>query len=272
MPKISVISGAYNAAVCPHFRESIESVLGQSFSDFEFIICDDGSTDGTLKLLLEYEMRDRRVKIIKNEKNLGLAAALNRCLELSSGEYIARHDLDDYSAKDRFKKQINYLESHREVGILGTAVWLFDDGGVWGKEIMPSKVKKEDFLFNTPYKHGSVIFRAPEHFRAGGYRATNKTLRNEDYDLFMRMHTFTVGENLTEPLYIFCEDEGAFMRRKYKYRLNEARVRLEGFQKLGLMPRGIPYVIKPLAVGLIPRFLLKKLQSNRRKRRNKRNV
>ena len=86
MHKLSVISGAYNATACPHFRESLESVLGQSFSDFEFIICDDGSIDKTLDVLREYEKRDRRVKIIRNEKNLGLAAALNRCIEISNGE------------------------------------------------------------------------------------------------------------------------------------------------------------------------------------------
>ena len=144
-----------------------------------------------------------------------------------------------------------------------------------GKSIIvyiPGNVKKEDFLFNNPYKHGSVMFRRTELMRAGGYRVAKETLRNEDYDLFMRMQLFCKGENLTEPLYIFCEDKGAFKRRKYRYRINEARVRLGGFRKLGLIPKGIPYVIKPLAVGLLPRFLLKKLQSKRRKERNKCNL
>ena len=272
MPKISVISGVYNGMGCPHFRESIESILGQSFSDIEFIICDDGSTDATLEVLIEYERRDRRIKVIKNKNNMGLAAALNKCLELSQGEYIARHDLDDYSAKDRFKKQLTYLESHREVGLLGTAVWLFDENGVWGKEILPRRVGSKDFLFTSPYKHGSVMFRASEIKRAGGYRVAKETLRNEDYDLFMRMQLFTVGENLPEPLYIFCEDKGAFERRKYRYRINEAKVRHAGFKRLGLMPRGFPYVVKPLAVGLIPRFVLKRLRNKRRKEENKCNL
>lgn len=265
MPKLSVISGAYNANACPHFRKSIESVLGQSFSDFEFIICDDGSTDDTLDLLREYEKRDRRVKILANEKNLGLAAALNRCIEISKGKYVARHDLDDYSIRDRFERQINYLDTHKEIAILGTGVWLFDEGGVWDKEIMPRKVRSEDFLFNNPYKHGSVMFRAKELKRAGGYRVAKETMRNEDYDLFMRMQLFCKGENLSEPLYCFCEDKSARKRRKYRYRINEAIVRYKGFKILKLMPRAIPYVIKPLAVGLIPQFLLKKLQIKRRK-------
>ena len=265
MYKLSVISGAYNAASHPEFKKSIESVLNQSFSDFEFIICDDGSTDNTLDLLLEYEKRDDRVKILTNEKNLGLAKTLNRCIEISTGEYIARHDLDDYSTQDRFKKQIDYLESHKNVGILGTGILLFDENGVWGEELMPRVVKNEDFLFNNPYKHGSVMFRRSELLRAGGYRVERETLRNEDYDLFMRMQLFCKGENLREPLYCFCEDKSAFKRRKYRYRINEAGVRLRGFCALGLMPKGIPYVIKPLIVGLIPPPLLKRLQNKRRK-------
>ena len=116
-----------------------------------------------------------------------------------------------------------------------------------------------------------MIFRREALLKANGYRVAKETRRTEDYDLFMRMQLFTVGENLPELLYIFCEDKGAFKRRKYRYRINEAKVRHTGFKRLGLMPRGFPYVVKPLAVGLVPRFLLKKLQSKRRKERNKRN-
>lgn len=268
MRKLSVISGAYNAASHPFFRKSIESVLQQSFSDFEFIICDDGSTDNTLELLLGYAKIDRRVKILENGKNLGLAATLNRCIEISTGEYIARHDLDDYSVKERFERQITYLENHKSVGILGTGILLFDENGVWGEELMPRIVKNEDFLFNNPYKHGSIMFRRSELVRAGGYRVARETLRNEDYDLFMKMQLFCRGENLRELLYSFCEDKSAFKRRKYKYRINEAKVRLRGFCALGLMPQGIPYVIKPLVVGLIPPPILKRLQRKRRSREN----
>ena len=268
MYKLSVISGAYNAASHPQFEKSIESILNQSFSDFEFIICDDGSTDNTLHLLREYEKLDGRVKIIKNESNLGLAATLNKCIEISNGEYIARHDLDDYSLKERFKKQITYLERHTSTAILGTGILLSNENGIWGEEIMPRIVKNEDFLFNNPYKHGSVMFRRSELVRAGGYRVAKETLRNEDYELFMRMHLFCRGENLREPLYCFCEDKSAIKRRKYRYRINEARVRLRGFRALGLLPRGIPYVIKPLIVGLVPSPVLKRLQNKRRKKKS----
>lgn len=264
MPTLSVITGAYNAAGCPHFQKSIASILEQSFSDFEFIICDDGSTDDTYERLKQFASADPRIKLLKNEKNMGLAATLNKCLKIARGKYIARHDCDDYSVTDRFEKQIEYLESVPEVSILGTAAHLFDESGIWGLESFPRYVSNRDFLFTSPYKHGSVMFRREALLKANGYRVAKETRRTEDYDLFMRMQTFCKGENLPEPLYCFCEDATTRKRRKYRYRIDEARVRARGFRSLGLMPKAFPYVVKPLAVGLIPARLLSRLQERRR--------
>ena len=268
MPTLSVITGAYNVADCKYLARSVMSVLEQTFSDFEFILCDDGSTDGTYEILKKYADSDKRIKLIRNEKNLGLVKTLNKCLAIAEGRYIARHDCDDYNDITRFEKQVKYLDSNPEVSVLGTAAYLFDENGVWGKDTMPRVIKNTDFLFNNPYKHGSVVFRREALLKAGGYRIAKETVRNEDYDLFMRIQTFAKGENLEEPLYYFCEDKAARARRKYRYRINEAKVRARGFKALGLMPRGIPYIIKPLIVGLIPSVILQKLQARRRKKKN----
>lgn len=265
MPKVSVISGAYNIAACYSLDISIRSILAQSYADIEFIICDDGSTDSTRELLQKYAACDDRIKIIFNETNLGLAASLNKCILASTGEYIARHDLDDYNDPTRLNKQIQYMEEHPDVALLGTSAYLFDELGVWGKESYPLKVKNEDFLFTSPYKHGSVIFRRDALLKAGCYRVAKETRRAEDYDLFMRIQTFAKGENLAEPLYYFCEDKNTFSRRKYKYRIDEFKVRFKGFKSLGLLPRGLPYVVKPLFIGLIPGRVLK-LHKNHTKR------
>lgn len=268
MPTVSVISGAYNVADCKILDKSIRSVLKQSFADFEFILCDDGSTDGTYDILKGYAETDSRIKLIRNEKNLGLVETLNKCLALAEGKYIARHDCDDYNDLTRFEKQVAYLDAHPELLVLGTAAYLFDGDGVWDKEIMPRVVENRDFLFNNPYKHGSIMMRREALLSVGGYRIAKETVRNEDYDLFMRMQVLAGGENLPEPLYYFCEDKAARARRKYRYRINEARVRAKGFKALDLMPRGFLYVIKPLIVGLIPSFILTRLQKRRRKKKN----
>ncbi len=260
MPQISVISGAYNIENCFSFEKSINSVLNQTFSDFEFIICDDGSTDKTWQLLLDFAQKDMRVKLLRNEKNLGLAAALNRCISASTGKYIARHDCDDYNDLHRFDIQLEFMQSHENIALLGCGAYLFDKNGVWGKEAFPCEVKNEDFLFTSPYKHGSVMFRREMLLKAGGYRVSKETYRTEDYDLFMRMQAFCKGANLDKYLYYFCEDSASLERRKYRYRIDEAQVRYKGFKQLGLLPKGFPYVIKPLIVGLIPPKILNQMK------------
>lgn len=260
MPETSIIAGAYNAASCFSFERSVNSILSQTYSDFEFIICDDGSDDNTWELLEAYAKKDPRIRLIRNERNLGLAASLNRCIELSSGEFIARHDCDDYCAPERLEKQIAYLKAHKDTDILGCNAYLFDENGVWGKEVFPSSVENKDFLFRSPYKHGSVVFRKEALLKAGGYCVSKETYRTEDYELFMRMQKFCKGSNLDEFLYFFCEDNNAKKRRKYRYRIDEAKIRFNGFKELGLMPKALPYVIKPLIVGLLPMPLLDRMK------------
>lgn len=260
MPEVSIIAGAYNLANCYSFHQSIQSILDQTYTDFEFILCDDGSTDGTWDMLKEYAQKDERIKLLKNEVNLGLAATLNKCIQHSRGKFIARHDCDDYCDKDRLLKQTQYLKGHPEIAMVGCNAYLFDQNGVWGERKYPQNVQNKDFLFTSPYQHGSIVFRRSALLKAGGYRVAKETYRAEDYDLFMEMQTFCKGANLQEFLYYFCEDENAQKRRKYHYRIDEARVRLKGYKKLGLMPLGMIYVIKPLVVGLIPVATLNKLK------------
>ena len=143
---------------------------------------------------------------------------------------------------------------------MGCQSFLFDDQGVWGKDTFPKNVTNKDFLFSSPYKHGAVVFRKEALLQAGGYRIAKETRRAEDYDLFMTIQTFGKGENLDEYLYYFCEDLHARKRRKYRYRFDEAKVRFRGFYKLGLLPKGILYVMKPLLAGLIPDWLLEKMK------------
>lgn len=260
MVETSIITGIYNIENCKSFVKSMESILEQTYTDFEWLICDDGSTDKTWELLQEYANKDKRIKLLRNEKNMGLAATLNRCLEQATGEFIARQDADDYSESLRLEKQIVYLKKNPKIDVLGCQVYLFDERGIWGKENFPKEVKNKDFLFCSPYKHGAVVFRKDALTKAGGYRVAKETRRAEDYDLFMTIQTFGTGQNLEEYLYCFCEDMQARKRRKYRYRLEEAKIRYVGFRKLGLLPKGLPYVIKPLLVGLIPEKLLEKIK------------
>jgi len=260
MPEISVIMGVYNTRDKESLEKSINSVLDQTFGDFEFIICDDCSDKDYIKdFLRNMPERDGRIKIIENEKNMGLAATLNHCIELSDADskYIFRQDDDDFSQPDRFKKQYDFLENNPGISIIGSNVSLYDENGRWGNRKYPEKPEKKDFLFGIPFMHGAMAFRKDDLIKSGCYLSARETWRTEDYELAMRMYSLGyTGYNLQEELYGFREDITAHSRRKYRYKIDEARIRYRGFKMLKMLPRGLPYVIKPLIVGIIPYNLL----------------
>lgn len=257
MPLVSVLMGVYQIEGLTCFSESIESLVSQTYARIEILICNDGSTDATADVLQEWAIRDRRIHILTHEQNRGLAAALNTCMEAAHGTYLARQDADDVSHSTRFEEQVAFLESHPHMDFLGTNVNLCDVQGIWGERLLPEIPQKQDFLFCSPFVHGTVMYRTASLSNAGGYRVCRQTRRTEDYDLFMRMYTLGMqGANLQSNLYDYREDRENMGKRKYRYRVDEAGVRYAGFQKLGLLPRGLPYVIKPLLVGVLPKRLL----------------
>jgi len=257
--------GAYNIKSVSVFQRAVESVLNQTMDDIELIICDDGSTDQTWKTLLDLAERDGRIKLIRNPTNRGLAATLNRCLAHAQGRWVARQDADDLSAPNRFQLQLQFLESHPEIGFVGSAVTLWDEGGVWRERVFPDYPQPRDFRFTMPFVHGALMFRRTALEAVGGYRVAKETRRAEDYDMLMRMYAAGIrGANLPDFLYAFQEDQAAQKRRKYRYRLHEMVVRWKGFCKMGLMPNALPYVVKPVIVGMIPNAVLKKLKLQKR--------
>jgi glycosyltransferase involved in cell wall biosynthesis len=122
-PKISVLMPVYNAG--PYLAEAIDSILAQTFSDFEFLIIDDGSTDGSGEIVQSYD--DPRIRYLRNERNLGLVDTLNRGIELARGPYIARMDADDISLPERFERQIDFMDAHPEAGVCGSSFQFFGD-------------------------------------------------------------------------------------------------------------------------------------------------
>ena len=262
MPEISVIMGAYNANRNNMIDLSIQSIINQTYADWELIICDDASTDGTLEVLKKYEIEDKRIKVIYNEENHGLAYSLNRCLELCRGNYIARMDIDDFSVPDRLKIQKTELEHRSEYCFCTSNALLFDQNGVWGKRIMKEFVEKKDFLFTSPFIH-AALFANRKIFDEIKYSEKRASKRAEDYELFMTAYMKGhKGFNIQKKLYCIREDTECYARRKYKERWFEAYIRWKGFWALGLMPVGIMYVVKPLIVGLIPQKFLRKLRGS----------
>ena len=179
-PKISVIMGVYNLS--PRYKKAIKSILDQTFSNFEFIICDDKSTDNTLQILKDLAKKDKRIKIISNKQNMGLGASLNHCLKFVQGKYVARMDDDDFSIKDRFQIEFDFLEKHPEYSFVSSAYYIDDDVNKYRLKEMEEKPSKESFLWNSPFLHPCTMFRTEALKRSNGYRVCKETMRAEDYD------------------------------------------------------------------------------------------
>jgi glycosyltransferase involved in cell wall biosynthesis len=196
-PLLSVVMPVYNSE--DYLTLAVESILNQTFSDFEVIIIDDGSTDKTAEILDRY--RDRRIIHLQNEKYLGLARSLNRGLTNARGKFIARMDADDISLPRRFELQVRHAEAHPEIGLLGGWAELIDDNGkhlgVWRVPTSPALVKWAN-LFSDSLIHPSVIIRRSVIERVGFYSA--RALHAEDYDLWCRICFETEIANLPEVL------------------------------------------------------------------------
>lgn len=191
-PRISVIMSVYNGE--RYLREAIESILNQTFADFEFLIVNDGSTDGSLEIIQSYQ--DERVRAINNEQNIGLTKSLNKAIRQARGGYIARQDADDISLPNRFEQQIEYFDKHPEIALLGTSVYKIDEQGkVVGRIIAPANPGRKAKQFS----HGSTMFKREVVDRLGGY---NELFRYcQDYELWARIAKYNKVRNLTQVLY-----------------------------------------------------------------------
>lgn len=196
-PKVSVLMPVYNGE--KYLKEAIDSILNQTFTDFEFLIIDDGSRDNSVEIINSYQ--DPRIKLVQNKTNLKLITTLNKGLALAKGEYIARMDCDDFSLPQRFEKQISYLDIHNDIGVLGTGFELMDARGNSFTSIQfptQSNVLKWSLFFYCPIAHPTVVMRRSIVNQVGGYNS--EAVYCEDYDLWIRVAKTTQIGNLPDVL------------------------------------------------------------------------
>lgn len=262
--QISVIMGVFNPADKAQFYRAVRSIIQQSFTQWEMILYDDGSGKRYVQTIREAAALDERIRYVRSEKNHGLAYALNECIKRSRGKYIARMDADDISKPERLKKLYDFLERHPKYQWAGSNSELIDERGVWGIGERKEIPDKKDFLPFSPYIHPAVVFRKAVLVENQGYKVSEATRRCEDYELFMRLHEKGYqGYNLQEPLLQYREDYEAYKKRRYKYYIRETRIRFEGFRKLGILKaQTLPYVVKPLIVGLISPGMMRYIKKN----------
>jgi glycosyltransferase involved in cell wall biosynthesis len=184
-PTVTVVMSVFNGD--EFLSETMDSVLNQTFRDFEFVIVDDGSTDATPDILSKYALRDSRIRVLREGKK-GRSAALNLGISLANGKYVANIDADDLAMPGRLEEQVAFMEGNPEVGVLGSAYEVITDSGdvidIIGHPLNDSEIGSVIFRYN-PICHSSVILRKDIVLALGGYRSIFEP--SEDYDLWLRM-------------------------------------------------------------------------------------
>lgn len=269
--KVSVIMGIYNCEKT--LGEAIESIISQTYENWELIMCDDGSRDETYHLAQMYADRfPEKIKVIQNHKNLGLNQTLNNCLVCATGEYIARMDGDDLSTPERFEKEVLFLNTHPEYAIVSTPMVFFDEKGIWGQSTAIEIPQLKDFVFHAPFHcHAPCMIRREAFFKVGGYTVDPRLLRYEDCNLWYKLYSAGYrGYNLQEPLYMMRDDRDAYRRRSVESRLRATYVQWTGFRMVKMPKRYYPYLIveflKSVIIAVMPEKVYSTLHRNRMKR------
>lgn len=256
-PRVSIIMGIYNCAET--LKDALDSILQQTYTKWEVIMCDDGSTDSTLQCAQEYaEKYPDKFLVLRNEKNKGLNYTLNNCLKHARGEYIARMDGDDISLPERIEQEVKFLDTHSEYAIVSTPMIFFDEKGDWGisKAIEVPCIK--DFVNHAPFHcHAPCMIRRQAYLAVGGYTVDKRLLRFEDCNLWYKLYAAGYrGYNLQNPLYKMRDDRDAYHRRTPSSRMRGVYVQWVGFRLIKMPLKYYPYLllelIKDILIVLMP--------------------
>jgi len=231
-PKVSILMSVYNGA--RDLREAVDSILKQSFTDFEFIIVNDASNDNSPAILNEYAAKDKRIKLINNEFNLGLTKNLNKAIRESKGEYLARFDSDDISYPDRLKMQVEFLDKNPNCALVGTWSDIIDGSGKIMRTVKyptsSNDVKKVLIRYN-PFFHSSAMFRKSAVNAVGPYDESWRFA--QDYELWLRIAEKYDIANIPQVLLGYRETGGSITASK-----NRAQVGFVLKAKLRALKRG----------------------------------
>lgn len=232
IPTISIIMAVYNFQ--DTVAEAIDSILDQTFQDFEFIICDDCSSDNTYHIVCEYaERHPDKIVVLRNERNSKLAYSLNQCLQHVRGKYVARMDGDDVSVPERLQKQYDFLKANPGYDLVGTGIALFDEQGDWGRLVKKRIPQRKELLRGPCFNHATIMIKKSAYDRVGFYTDLPRTLRCEDVDLWFKFFAAGFqGYNMPDLLYRVRTNANEMKRRTLSSRLNGIRTMVAGYRLL----------------------------------------
>lgn len=224
---MTVLMPAYNAE--KHISTAIESILDQTYKDFEFLIIDDGSQDKTWEVIQKYAKTEKRIVAVKNDKNLKLAGVFNQGIQLANGKYIARMDSDDWSYPTRLEKQLEFLENNPETVIVGCWVEICHENlekiHIRNYGVTDREIRRKIFRF-SPFCHPAIMARRNAMLSCGGYNPL--LILGEDYDIYFRLGKKGKFANLPETLFkLRLHDSSTFRQNLKLVRRNTLYVRLK---------------------------------------------
>lgn len=231
--KVTVLMPVYNGE--PYLSKAIESVLNQTFTDFEFLIINDGSTDNSVEIIESYG--DSRICLIHNKTNAGLVFTLNKGLDLAQGEYIARMDSDDISLPERLERQAELMDRNPAVGISSAWIKLFGAGysEIWRYPADDASIKAR-LIFESVIMHPAVIIRKEVLAKHGLYYSSDVSYA-QDYDLWVRCAKYTRFANIDEVLLKYrMHDKKVGNVHKDEQRNTANQIRMQQLQALGIEP------------------------------------
>lgn len=228
-PLVSITSAFHNEE--SYLLDVIKSVFAQTFTDWELILIDDGSTDNSLQVAQSVD--DPRLKVYSNGSNLGRSASLNKLNFLARGKYIARFDADDMCSKTRIEKQVDFMESHSEVDIVGTGVCYLDNDDIVVGHYSPPPSHNQ--ICRQPTRmlwilHGTILGKK-EWFQKNAYDESLSI--SVDYNLFFRTYKHSIFANIPEPLYYYRLDQSFNLKKQLKARYSSAKFLFENQKKNG---------------------------------------
>lgn len=247
-PLVSIIMGAYNSAAI--IGATIRSIIGQTYENFELIVVDDGSKDNTADIIRSFS--DKRIRLIQNPRNLKIPRTLNIGIEASNGKYLAICDHDDINMPTRLEVQVNYMETHPQVDVVGSSMYLFNDSGNIVGGLINTKTEHQDLVqnihwFAPPLRHATIMARA-EWFRK--YRYREQYFFAFDGDLFLRSYRQSKFANLPMFLYAYRNPAKPVMAKLAYSNWFATLARWQNWREYGIPPQRV--LIYPLlALGRV---------------------
>jgi glycosyltransferase involved in cell wall biosynthesis len=251
MPKVSFIIGIFDGNI-RHVTNSIDSILNQTYTDFECIIIDDGSGQEVAMLLEAYSHQDDRIRLIRNPKNIGLTRSLNIGLNAAEGQYVARMDADDISYPNRLELQVSFLDVNPMVALVGSR---FEE--LVNNVIIPQRlpfVKGSDILrsiifYFNPFCHSTIMARREVLVELGGYDESYR--HAQDYDFWLRLTAHYTTENLDFPLLLRRMEDGISVNQEQSQRRFAIRARYNAICRHGFQLRHALPLLRSVTAYLV---------------------